>query len=157
MHTQKNALVPTSWEGVMADDIAKIRRANLKALVDQHGGVGALARKLGHKGPSYLSQLAGSGKQVRKIGEKTARDIEEKLGLERWSLDKPPGGRIPFAGTDRELIAQVIIAVGEELERARLTLPPQRQARLVAEVYEHSAPLGKIDLDYLKRLISLLA
>jgi len=139
----------------MPNDIQKIRRENLRRLIDKYGAT-ELAKRLGYSSHSYLSQLAGAGKHTRLMGEKTARDIEEKLGLERWALDRPPGSETPFAGTDRALLADVMRAVQHELDGAALKLDPRRQANLVAEVYEKSVPLGRVDQDYLKRLLDLL-
>jgi len=142
---------------VKPGNIASIRRENLRRLIDKHGGVSALARKLGYPNNSYVSQLAGAGKHSRTIGEKTARMIEEKLGLEQWTLDQAPGERTPFTGTDRALIASVVLAIEEELERHNRSLSPKKRAALVAEVYEHSAAKGEIDRAFLERLVSLVA
>jgi len=62
-------------------DMQAVRRANLRALIEQWGGLRALARKLGYLQAPFLSQM-NSGN--RAITEKTARRIESTLKL-------PPG------------------------------------------------------------------
>jgi transcriptional regulator with XRE-family HTH domain len=133
-------------------DIATTRRDNLRRLVASYGGSG-LARLLGVT-RSYISQLESG---LRPISEKTARKFEEKLGLEAWSLDKAAQESVPFSGTDRQLIADVVRAVSTALVVAELNIEPAKFANLVAEVYEHSVPAGKVDQEYLQRLISILA
>lgn len=68
----------------------EIRRANLRLLVDQHGGwrTGGqekLAVKLGVT-PGWISQL---GTKRRSISEKTARKWEKTLGLAPFWMDQP--------------------------------------------------------------------
>lgn len=57
-----------------------VRRTNLRRLMQQWGGPTALAAHLGHSNGSYLAQLAGPNPK-REVGERTARQIEAKLGL----------------------------------------------------------------------------
>jgi hypothetical protein len=68
-------------------DIYKNRRENLRDLIEKNGGANSLARRLSHANASYLSQMAGPN-PTRKITERTAREIEEKLGLAYGDLDK---------------------------------------------------------------------
>lgn len=139
----------------MKSDIQRIRREALRRLVEKHGGPTTLGRMLGFKGPSYVSQMVTG---LRPITEKTARKIEEALELKQWALDQPDGKAVPFAGSaTRELLAQVIMAVERELEGFRGTLTSERRAKLVAEIYEHSAARGAVDRDYISRLVQLLA
>jgi transcriptional regulator with XRE-family HTH domain len=133
-------------------DIARMRREALRRLIDKHGGYEGLARLL-EVSRSYVKQLE---KGVRPITEKTARKIEEKLQLERWAMDQPPGERVPFTSTDRALLAETMRAVSDALEREGMKVEPKKLANLVAEVYEHSIPLGHVDQDYIARLVQLL-
>lgn len=56
--------------------------------MQQWGGPTALAAHLGHSNGSYLAQLAGPNPK-REVGERTARQVEERLGLPR-NQDAPP-------------------------------------------------------------------
>lgn len=137
----------------MNSDIAKVRREALKRLIAEEHGPTALAKRLGNVGASYLSQLA-SGKKP--FTEKTARKIEKGLGLPQWTLDTENGAALPFAGTDHSLIAAVVRAVGEALEKAKIQPGSTKFAELVAMVYEKAAQAGHVDLAYIQRLIQLL-
>jgi hypothetical protein len=134
-------------------DLTRVRRDALKRLIDEHG-VSSLAKRLKLSGPSYLSQLV-SGKAP--FTEKAARKLETGLGIPLGALDTPPGELLPFAGTDTTLIADAVRAVGEEAERTKIPLPPRKFAEAVSMVYERSVPVGKIDLQYVAKLIKLLA
>jgi transcriptional regulator with XRE-family HTH domain len=66
------------------------RKANLRRIISKatpSGQVADFARKYSLD-PSYISQLLN---EHRNIGEKSARNIEAKLGLELLDLDKPIG------------------------------------------------------------------
>lgn len=130
-----------------------VRRDNLRALIEREGGPSSLAKKLGHSGPSYLSQLA-SGKSP--ITEKVVRKIEQQLGLPEFALDVKPGEGVPFAGTDHALLASSIRAVGEELERAKKEPGAKKFSELVAIVYENAVKTGSVDARYVQSLIRLL-
>lgn len=132
--------------------IDEVRRERLRQLVEKQGGAASLAKLLGHSGPSYISQVL-SGR--RKLGEKAARKIEEQLDLEDRYFDSADG-ELPFAGTDRSLIATVIRAVGQALAAEQVDVEPAKFAELVALAYEQAAPSGHIDVEHLRRLIKLL-
>ena len=68
-----------------------IRRDNLRKLMEQWGGPTSLSQKLGHSNASYMAQLAGP-RPTREVSEKTARDVERKLGLSSGWMDKPHKG-----------------------------------------------------------------
>lgn len=67
-------------------DTFKIRIANLQRLVDAYPKAVDFARA-NNIDPSYLSQILNGH---RSFGEKSARNFEKKLGLERMALDIPP-------------------------------------------------------------------
>lgn len=73
----------------MADDslnhLTATRRANLRRLAGAHGS-GVLAQRLGYTTGSYISQMIGPN-PVRPVTERTARVIEQVLGLEPGWLD----------------------------------------------------------------------
>ena len=132
--------------------IAEIRRANLKRLVDQYGAT-EIAKRCGHGSVSFISQMLAGGKAV---GEKAARKIEQGMGLPPLALDAEPGKSIPFAGTDKGLIAESIRALGEELEAHKINVSSAKFAELVALVYEQAAHAGSVDREHIRRLLKLL-
>lgn len=74
-------------------DISDIRRENLRSLMKQRfdGKQARIADALG-KSANYISRClstAPSSAGSKNIGEDFARDIEAKLGLDRYSLDRP--------------------------------------------------------------------
>lgn len=133
--------------------LTQVRRDNLRALIEREGGPSSLAKKLGHSGPSYLSQLV-NGKAP--ITEKVVRKIEQQLALREFTLDAAPGEGVPFAGTDHALLAASIRAVGEELERVKKEPGAKKFSELVAITYEHAVKTGSVDPRYVQSLIRLL-
>lgn len=72
-------------------DISYVRRLNLQTVLNNAISMGVantIAEFCKQKDldPSYVSQLTGSH---RNIGERSARTLERKLGLEPYDLDKP--------------------------------------------------------------------
>jgi phage repressor protein C with HTH and peptisase S24 domain len=67
-------------------DINEIRRINLKNLIEESGGRQAFIEKTG-KNDSQVSQLLSTAKSSRNIGNKLAREIEEKCGKDPGWLD----------------------------------------------------------------------
>lgn len=70
------------------EDIVKIRWANLDRLRGQESAV-AFGRRLGM--PTSFPKHFTQGPARRPVGERVARQVEAKLGLERGSLDQPHG------------------------------------------------------------------
>ncbi len=76
--------------------MSDVRRNNLKAIAEKYKSQKELAEAIGLN-PAQLNQLIvdrgsdseGGNKRYRNIGEKLARKIEAKLGLEDLFLDKP--------------------------------------------------------------------
>lgn len=66
-------------------EIVKLRWINTRYLVEQIGGINALAEKMG-KGQSQTSQFAGSN-PIKNIGHKVAREIEIACNLPVGWLD----------------------------------------------------------------------
>mgnify|MGYP002678736793 CR=1 FL=1 len=69
----------------MAEDIAEIRRTNLRRIADEIGGRAALARRTG----KTLSHICGMLNGDKSLGPTVARDIETKLNMPPMSLDQP--------------------------------------------------------------------
>lgn len=133
------------------DELQKLRKRNLLALVRTWEGPTKLAKKLNYSGPSYLSQLVGPNKPIT---EKTARQIEAALNLpDRWmdadyTLPDPPR-------TDTALIQEVMLSVGTAL--GDTVLPPPRLAGFVSLVYEHATEHGgHVDEEFTHTLAKLI-
>jgi transcriptional regulator with XRE-family HTH domain len=70
--------------GVSVMDIKQVRIDRLKDIIEQMGGAAEVERK--HEiSASYLSQLLNG---FRTIGEKSARNLEQKLNLPTMYLDQ---------------------------------------------------------------------
>lgn len=67
--------------------IADIRRENLRALVEAEG-LATIARRAKKPDRQINDMLAGR----KSFGEKVARDIENKMGLDTGALDRPITG-----------------------------------------------------------------
>lgn len=68
----------------MSEDVAEIRRANLRQIAESVGGRAALARKTG----KTLSHICGMLNGDKSLGPTVARDIENKLNMPPMSLDQ---------------------------------------------------------------------
>jgi hypothetical protein len=91
------------------------RYAHLLLLIEEAGGVDRFAAQVGLT-PNYISQLKGRHSD---IGDRTARNIERSLGLEKGHMDRPPA-----PGSAAELRA-LIASMPESaiLEAISLSLP----------------------------------
>lgn len=80
--------------------IEDIRHEWLLRLIDQHGSLAALNAKLDRaRNDATLQQIKNKAPntrtgKIRSMGGDLAREIEEKLGLERGTLDNPPPAEI---------------------------------------------------------------
>jgi hypothetical protein len=123
--------------------ITETRRDNLRALIEQHGGVSKLAKAMGYANPSFLSQMAGP-KPSRQITEKSARKLEVALGLHPGALDGT--GKVPeVKPTGNEtacLVAEVIRLVGSACESENVTPSASKFADVVTLAYLDSIDHG---------------
>lgn len=74
-------------------NISEIRIQNLAALIgdrEKHGAVAEFSRKH-NLDPAYVRQLLDGH---RNMGEKSARNFEEKIGLDRGYLDREDTGNV---------------------------------------------------------------
>lgn len=130
-----------------------IRRDNLRKLMEQWGGPTSLSQKLGHSNASYMAQLAGPH-PTREVSEKTARDIEGKLGLAVGWMDKPhkalPGQ------PDTNTLIEVMALVQDVLDAEGIKASKSKLAELVALVYERQQETSAEERAYARRLVSLL-
>lgn len=139
----------------MATDVLANRLANLRALIVQWGGPTSLAEKLKLSGPSYVSQLVGG---IRPITEKTARKFERALGLTPGWMDAPntgSSGPQRAANIDDRLMVQAVGLVGAKLQESNLQLRPEKFAELVSLAYGDAVKNGKLDEQFIERLVQL--
>ena len=136
------------------------RRANVRALIEQRGGLSKLSRAMGYKNPSFLSQMTGP-EPTRDITEKTARKIESILHLPSGSLDAEtqpakPAAPQPLRNADVELIAAVVRMVGGVCEAEGAAPSTIKFAELVALAYSDSVDHGSLREDHVKQLVRLV-
>lgn len=131
--------------------VFETRRANLRALIEQYQGPSSLARRLGLSGPSFLSQITGGHRHLQ---EKTARRWEELLGLEAGWLDRPREG-LSVRSVDLDLIVAVVHTVGRVAEHDSKTVRPVQFAQVVVLAYEDALAKGRIDEQFVRRLLNL--
>ncbi len=129
------------------------RRANLRELMRTWGGPTSLAKKLGHSNGSYLAQLAGPNPS-RDLSERTAREIEARLGLPTGWLDHEHTGTP--AQVDDHALGQCVRAVAAALRDAGHRPDPDRMASLVSLVYDHTRLTGEVSESYVKKLMELM-
>ena len=114
-----------------------------------------LARKLGLARGAYISQLL-TDPPVRSVSEKTARSWEAKLGLPKGWMDGGTHATPVGPGVDAKLLAEVLQGVNEALRVAKVTLPAQQLADLVAMLYSDAQVAGKMDHGRLAMIVGLL-
>lgn len=143
------------------------RRDNLRRLQDEYGGPKTLAEKLGYANSSFLVQMTGPN-PTREVTEKTARKIEEKLGLEENSLDWPardkrsasrhtvhePSATYARPHGDTAPTVEIIRALGSIMERDRISVSPTKLADIVAFALQSNMSR---DEETLRNLLSLMA
>lgn len=128
------------------------RRDNLRELMHTWGGPTSLAKKLGHANGSYLAQLAGPHPS-RDVSEKTAREMEVKLGLTLGWLDDDHNGNP--RQLDDEALSTCVRGVAAALRDAGLRPNPDQMSDLVALAYEHAKLIGRCDETFIQRLVRL--
>lgn len=144
--------------------VAEIRRANVRSLIGERGGLSALSAKLGYKNPSFLSQMTGPD-PTREITEKTARKIESALGLGVGSLDVPLGqqraAQTPARGgsVDEGLVqfvADTIRTIGTACEAEGVAPAPSKFSEIVALVLSETLERGSARPERVQALVRLL-
>lgn len=132
------------------------RRANLRQLVEQWGGPKPLSVKLGYSNASFVVQMAGPN-PTREVTEKTARKIEQTLGLPPGWLDSPPGANHGLASVDMSLIASVIRVVAQTAEDEGVHLSPIKLGDLVAVIYADAETHGNtIRPSFVQQVLKLI-
>jgi len=135
-------------------DMQTIRRENLRKLAELHGGVVALAEKLGYTNGSFLVQMCGPN-PIREVTERSARRFEEVLKLQRGWLDSDVGPPAPHH-VDR-MVIDLVRAVAAALEAAHIDVSPSKFADITTLAYEHSAAAGHVDEPFIASVVGLLA
>lgn len=150
MHSQVGDVLngaPVGYMGSMFDHdtLVEIRRENLRAIANEKGGITALANLIG-KSQGQLSHLIGKAPS-KPIGEKIAREIEQKIGLERLWLDRPHG-----------INEKLLDLVMEELDNnipKNYQLTPEKRRRMIALFYALIAENG-VRREKIREIIALL-
>lgn len=138
----------------MRVDVAKIRRDNMRRLIQEHGGPKALAERIGIAN-SFVVQMAGPN-PTREVSERTARKVEDTLDLPGGWMDTPAEA-VEIAPLNVSLVSEVIRLVGQQCEEAGVKLSPAKFADLTTLVYTTAADAGGVPRpDYIKKLIQLL-
>lgn len=138
-------------------DIYEIRRKNLHQLIQKYEGAARLARRLGHKGNSYLSQLSTGH---RPVTERTARDIEKQLNLPNLWFDATAGGNakalepVPQPPVEMDKFIDAITAVLAQLEKDGRMIPAKDAAEAIVFIYQESLKNNKVDPARVIRLVS---
>lgn len=132
--------------------IYELRRENLRELSRTWGGPTSLAKKLGHSNGSYLAQLAGPHPS-RDISEKSAREMETKLGLPLGWLDQEHNGNA--RPLDDSVLSDCVRAVAAALRDAGHRATPDQMADLAALAYEHTKLTGRVDESFITKIVRL--
>ena len=146
------ATLPLCYFAGMAS-VFDIRRANLRLLMRQWGGPASLAAKLGHSNGSYLAQLAGPHPS-RDVSEKTARGIEQALGLTPSWMDR--AHKAPPNEPDTSALIDVMALVQDMLDAEKVKLPRAKFSELAALAYELAQEVGPASVEWTRRIIHLL-
>lgn len=133
---------------------AKVRRDNLRKLIQQHGGPTALARKLGYKNAAFLVTVGGPN-PTRSVTERNARSIESKLGLPPRSLDAVGANPAPEGSVSTELIRESVRCVAEHVNAVGVKLTPAKFADLVVFVYLDALDKGAPSDGVIQRAVQL--
>lgn len=129
-----------------------IRRTNLRKLMTQWGGPTSLAAKLGHSNGSYLAQLAGPHPS-REVSERTAREMESALSLPSGWFDQPHKEAQPL---DDSVLAVCIRATTEAVRDQKVKVGPEKFADIVSLAYDNARASGRLDEQFINRLVRLM-
>lgn len=160
--------------------LSDVRRSNIRALVEERGGLTKLSKLLGYKNPSFLSQMT-SQEYTREVTERTARSIEQALGLPDGHLDRPmplfespavpaaqaeaartaaleaPAARRPTAAEETvRIVTDTIMLLGKQCEADHVAPGPEKFAAMVAMVYMDGLSHGRPRPEHVKQLVGLL-
>lgn len=117
----------------------------LRRLVAEAGGAAALARTHPGIDPSYISQLLTGH---RAFGERAARTMEERLGLQEGELDREDVPKKPTAKQPRE---PSLTADEYELLSLWRVLFEEQRAELLAKMRVEAEKARRIEAELRKR------
>lgn len=140
-------------------DLKTNRIANARLAIEQAGGVGQVAAKMGYANASFLVQMFGPN-PTRPASEKTVRKMEAALRLPTGSLDQQPRDQLPAASATQvntQQLVQMIQMVSRLSSEEGVTLTTDRFATLVAMAYEESAEhAGQVREGKIRQVVQLL-
>lgn len=157
---------PAAKPKLVLSKIATIRRDNLRTLCDIHGAA-ALARRLGYRTASFMSQMAGPNPS-REVTEKSAREIEQVLELKPGTMDiegwdptlapQQPVAETPVDPTSNTaVITDVLRLIGKVSEDEHVTVPPLKLPDMVAMTFADAMDRGGVPREsFVKQLVHLL-
>ena len=131
-------------------DILETRRRNLRALVEQWGGVTTLAKKLHYSQPSYLSQML-HGK--RPVSERVARKIEADLKLVHGWFDNDRLEQVEPHTIDAAKLGKIAQIVENLPGVVRLSL--RQRYEVITLAYEATPEGGTVDTAHVMKLVRL--
>lgn len=129
----------------VANPLLDVRRNNLRALREERGAE-SLAKALGLKNTSYLSQLIH---RHRAITERTARTWEKRLGLRAGWFDQAHQEIGPSTVVDIDLLTKVNEVIDSLQIRGAIT--HRQRATIIATCMA----LKRSDPAYISMLVSL--
>lgn len=142
--------------GTKTPNVYERRREHLRLLIEQWGGPGALARKLGYKNSSFLVQMCGPS-PTREVTEHTARRIEQALALPTGWLDDHSDNKAAVPHVDMSQVATIIRVLVQTAEDEGIKLTPAKLGDLVALVYQDAeAHDNKIRQDFIDKVLQLV-
>lgn len=126
-------------------DITEIRRINLKNLIEESGGRQAFLEKTG-KQDSQISQLLSEAKSSRNIGNKLARELEQKCGKNPGYLDGawtwvswkgPDGKTVTRRGPGNAMLQRKKRESRQQQEQQLGSINDSQHQNLDSELYSH--------------------
>lgn len=142
--------------------------ARLREVIDAHGSASGLAKAIQRSEGAVRKWLRGESEpnvtDLRSVCEQTGTSIEWlATGLgerEAQAQLVRDGASLPYQASARaqvnmQLLEGILLAVQEELRSADLELPPEKQAMLVATLYDLFQERKEVDREAVVRLIKL--
>lgn len=145
-HGQTSRQLVESPSMIDAELLVEIRRENLRTLINESGNNRVFAEKVG-KSEAQISHLAGLG-AVKVIGEKLAREFEEKTGKPRGWMDR-------VHGVSDNILAKVMEYVDYYSQEFGYKLDDQTRNELVSLCYKLTAQ-HDVDKDMLRKIVKLV-
>lgn len=141
-------------------DINDIRRANLRRIASKYKSRAEFARVLERSEQQLYYLIGRSAGKV--IGNRIARDIENRLDLSHGTLDISQESAKTAAtaadGVNLEVLQDCIVAVEAEIDSQELEgIPATRKAQAIALAYSATIVSGKnqaVSVDFIVRTLA---